>query len=103
MVGNDLVEDACLLPLTQTNEKGDSSYGYYTEGYYVPSRETRVGTITGNPGLGSDATLEEAIKNGYVIGKKEVIRGQVEGVVVIGEAVRFNGLGIEMKDGDTIT
>lgn len=43
--------------------------------------DRRVGMIVENPGFDSDATIQEAIDNGYVVGKKEVIKAQVEGVL----------------------
>ena len=44
-------------------------------------RDRRVGQIVENPGLDSDATVQEAIDYGYVVGKKEVIKAQAEGVL----------------------
>lgn len=41
----------------------------------------RVGHIVDNPGLDSDATVQEAIDYGYVVGKKEAIKSQAEGVL----------------------
>lgn len=43
--------------------------------------DKRVGMIVENPGFDSDATIQEAIDLGYVVGKKEVIKAQVEGVL----------------------
>lgn len=43
--------------------------------------DKRVGQIVENPGLDSDATVQEAIDYGYVVGKKEVIKAQAEGVL----------------------
>lgn len=43
--------------------------------------DRRVGRIVENPGFDSDATIQEAIDLGYVVGKKEVIKAQVEGVL----------------------
>lgn len=43
--------------------------------------DRRVGQIVENPGFDSDATIQEAIDNGYVVGKKEVIKAQIEGVL----------------------
>lgn len=41
----------------------------------------RVGQIVDNPGLDSDATVQEAIDYGYVVGKKEAIKAQADGVL----------------------
>lgn len=41
----------------------------------------RVGRIVDNPGLDSDATVQEAIDYGYVVGKKEAIKSQADGVL----------------------
>lgn len=43
--------------------------------------DKRVGQIVENPGFDSDATIQEAIDYGYVVGKKEVIKAQAEGVL----------------------
>lgn len=43
--------------------------------------DRRVGLIVENPGFDSDATIQEAIDLGYVVGKKEIIKAQVEGVL----------------------
>lgn len=43
--------------------------------------DRRVGQIVENPGFDTDATVQEAIDYGYVVGKKEIVRAQVEGVL----------------------
>ena len=43
--------------------------------------DRRVGMIVENSGFDSDATIQEAIDLGYVVGKKEVIKAQAEGVL----------------------
>lgn len=43
--------------------------------------DSRVGQIVDNPGLDSDATIQEAIDYGYVVGKPDAIKTLVNGVL----------------------
>ena len=41
----------------------------------------KVGRIVGQKTLDSNATLEEAIRNGYVVGQLSSVKGNVDGVM----------------------
>lgn len=61
--------------------------------------DTRVGQIVENPGLDSDATVQEAIDYGYVVGKKEIIKAQAEGVLkAMFEGVEKDGNGRKIDE-----
>lgn len=61
--------------------------------------DNRVGQIVENPGLDSDATVQEAIDYGYVVGKKEIIKAQAEGVLkAMFEGVEKDGNGRKIDE-----
>ena len=61
--------------------------------------DNRVGQIVENPGLDSDATVQEAIDYGYVVGKKEVVKAQAEGVLkAMFEGVEKDGNGRKIDE-----
>ena len=59
----------------------------------------KVGRIVGQKTLDSNATLEEAIRNGYVVGQLSSVKGNVDGVMrCMIDGIQRDGNGRKIDD-----